>query len=75
MEKLLEIINSIRGNKGVEPVVSIDDATRLGDDLGFDSFDMAELTVHIEDQFGIDVFETGVVRTIGEIRAKLENEK
>jgi acyl carrier protein len=35
--------------------------------LGFDSFDLAELTVHIEDAFNVDVFENGIVNTVEEI--------
>lgn len=37
----------------------------------FTSFDLAELTVKIEDEFDIDIFEDGLVNTIGEIYAKL----
>ena len=40
-------------------------------DLAFTSFDLAELTVKIEDEFDIDIFEDGLVNTIGEIYAKL----
>ena len=45
--------------------------TRLREDLAFTSFDLAELTVKIEDEFDIDIFEDGLVNTIGEIYAKL----
>ena len=40
-------------------------------DLGLTSFDLAELTVRIEDEFDIDIFEDGLVNTVGEIYAKL----
>lgn len=36
-----------------------------------DSLDLAELTVRIEDAFGIDVFEDGIIDTIGEIMDKI----
>ena len=35
------------------------------------SFDLAELTVKLEDEYGIDIFEDGLVNTVGEIYAKL----
>ena len=43
----------------------------LRKDLGFDSFDLAELTVLVEDEFGIDIFADGLVDTIQEVEAKL----
>jgi acyl carrier protein len=33
---------------------------------------LAELTVRIEDSFGIDIFENGVVATVGEVYDKLK---
>lgn len=45
---------------------------RLQEDLGFDSLELAELTVRLEAETGIDVFQDGVVRTVGEILAKLD---
>ena len=41
--------------------------------LGFTSFDLAELTVRIEDEFDIDIFEDGLVNTVGEIFVKLQD--
>lgn len=49
--------------------------THLKDDLGLDSLELAELTVRIEDQFGVDIFADGLVATIGEVLQKLNNEK
>ena len=46
----------------------------MRDDLGLTSFDLAELTVHIEDEFDIDIFEDGLVSTVGEIYTKLDKE-
>ena len=45
--------------------------TRLREDLSLTSFDLAELTVKIEDEFDIDIFEDGLVNTVGEIYSKL----
>ena len=70
-EKLLKIINSIKKNKQDKPVESLTEEIRLREDLNLDSFDLAELTVKIEDEFDIDIFEDGLVLTVGEILNKL----
>lgn len=71
-EKVLSIINEIRAAKEMAPVETISVDTKLREDLNLTSFDLAELTVKIEDEFDIDIFEDGLVRTVGEIFAKLE---
>ena len=72
MEKdVLEIINQIRVAKDLAPVVELKETDNLRDNLGLTSFDLAELTVNIEDKFGVDIFEDGLVNTIGEIYEKL----
>ena len=70
-QKVLDIINEIRAAKELSPVKSINAETKLREDLSLTSFDLAELTVKIEDEFDIDIFEDGLVSTIGEIYAKL----
>lgn len=72
MEKLAQIVNEIRKNKGLSSDIALEKSMRLREDLGFDSFDLAELTVHVEENFGVDVFESGVVDTIGEVCEKLK---
>ena len=69
--KVLEVINDIRASKNMEAVVTLKEGDKLRDDLGLTSFDLAELTVRIEDEFDIDIFEDGLVNTVGEIYAKL----
>lgn len=71
-EKILSIINEIRAAKEMAPVENISSDTKLREDLGLTSFDLAELTVKIEDEFDIDIFEEGLVNTVGEIFVKLE---
>lgn len=71
-QKILSIINEIRAAKNLAIVESIKAETKLREDLGLTSFDLAELTVKIEDEFDIDIFEDGLVSTVGEIIAKLE---
>ena len=69
--KVLEVINDIRASKNMVAVVTLNEGDKLRDDLGLTSFDLAELTVRIEDEFDIDIFEDGLVNTVGEIYAKL----
>lgn len=71
-EKILEIVNGIRVNKGLTELDKINSSDRLREDYGLTSFDLAELTVKIEDEFDIDIFEDGLVNTVGEILAKLQ---
>ena len=70
-EKILIIINEIRKSKNLSELSVINLSDTLRDDIGFTSFDLAELTVRIEDEFDIDIFEDGLVNTVGEIIEKL----
>lgn len=70
-QQILSIINEILTAKGLLTVDELNDNTGLREDLGLTSFDLAELTVKIEDEFDIDIFEDGLVNTIGEIYKKL----
>lgn len=70
--KILQIVNSIRESKKLPALDNLTAEMTLRYDLGFASFDLAELTVKIEDEFDIDIFEDGLVSTVGEIFAKLE---
>lgn len=70
-EKVLGIINEIRASKEMVAVTELHATDNLRNDLGFTSFDLAELTVRIEDEFDIDIFEDGLVSTVGEVYEKL----
>ena len=70
-EKILIIINEIRKAKNLSELSVINLSDTLRYDIGFTSFDLAELTVRIEDEFDIDIFEDGLVNTVGEIIEKL----
>jgi len=72
MDKLLQIINSILQNRGRQTVDNINKETSLRNDLGFDSLDLAELTVKVEAEFDVDIFEDGLITTVGEILKKIE---
>ncbi len=70
-KKVLEIINLIRESKGLKVLESISESDNLRDCIEFSSFDLAELTVRIEDEFDVDIFEDGLISTVGEIYSKL----
>lgn len=70
--KVLEIINDIRASKDMVAIENLNETDNLRNNLGLTSFDLAELTVRIEDEFDIDIFEDGLVNTVGEIFAKLQ---
>ena len=65
--KILEIINYIREGKDQKKLSEINYSDTLRSDIGFTSIDLAELTVRIEDEFDIDIFENGLVLTVGEL--------
>lgn len=70
-EKILTIVNSVRQNNQLAPLAKLNESDDLRNDIGLNSFDLAELTVCIEDEFDIDIFENGLVNTVGEIYKKL----
>ena len=67
----MEIINVVLENRGKTIVKSINGNSHLRNDLGMDSLDLAELTVRIEAEYDVDIFEEGVVVTVGDILNKL----
>lgn len=72
LETIENIINIVLMNRGKAKVNSITAGSSLRDDLGLDSLDLAELTVRIEAEYDVDIFEDGVVTTVGEILAKIQ---
>jgi acyl carrier protein len=71
MNKLYEIINGILKENDLDTFDKFEDSHHLKNDLGLDSFNLAELTVLIEDEYDIDIFEGDLVFTIGDIKQKL----
>ena len=71
-KRLSEIIIEIWTHKQEDmklkfiPDLLDDDRTDLRD-LGFDSLDFAELMVKVKYEFGVDIFENGLITIIGEI--------
>lgn len=71
-ENLLKIVNTVLKNRSKTAISRITPDMNLREDIGLDSLDLAELTVRIEVEYDIDVFENGVVVTIGEILSKIQ---
>ena len=71
MEKLMGIINIVLKNRGKGLVESVSESSHLHNECGLDSLDLAELTARIEDEYDVDIFEDGVVITVGDIMEKL----
>lgn len=69
--QLLEIINKVLDNNGCDTINVLLDDMNLKNDVGFDSFMLAELTVEIEEVYNIDIFKDSLVFTIGDIKNKL----
>ena len=70
-KQIITIINTVLVNNGKSPVESIPLDADLRAQLGFDSFDLAELTVRIQAQFDVDVFEGSGVATLRQILQKI----
>ena len=72
-QKVIEIILNILKENDIEiSVIEINDSTSLTNDLGLDSFNLAQLTVEIESEFGVDIFENGVISNVGDILNQLK---
>lgn len=72
MNNLLEILNRVLESNDYPLLNSLDESSNLKEDLGFDSFMLAELTVEIEEETGIDIFKDGLIFTISDILKKLD---
>ena len=70
-QMLLDKINQVLVESGREPVNALRDDMRLRKDLGLDSLELAVLTVKIEAATGIDIFENGLLSTVGEVAKRL----
>ncbi len=71
MDKLTTIINKVLTNIGLDAVEELRPEMDLRDDLQIDSISFAELIVHIDEEFGIDVNKEGQINTVGDIQQQL----
>jgi acyl carrier protein len=73
IESLRHIINEVMENKeGADKFQSINPEMSLSEDIGLESLDLADMTVRIEDRFGVDVFEDEVVETVDDVLEKID---
>jgi acyl carrier protein len=70
-DKIKAIINKILIKRDVSPLSTLEPNLSLRNDLGMDSLELAELTVRIEGEFDVDIFEDGIVTTIEDVLKKL----
>ena len=70
---LKQLTEKIRAARGLTPLPDFAPTADLRRDLGLDSLDLAELTVRIQDHYGVDVFAAGVVRTWGELVQRVQH--
>lgn len=73
LNKISEIIEQILNDNGKSLSSAITQHTTF-QEIGLTSLDLATLTVLIEDEFDIDIFEDGIITNVGEI-IKLIEEK
>jgi acyl carrier protein len=65
---LLELINEVLDEN---PISTIHPDMHLRNDIGMDSLNLAHLTVLIEDEYGVDIFEENSIYTISDILEKI----
>jgi acyl carrier protein len=65
--QLLSIINEMLEEAGLPVLDVLSETMHLRDDLNMDSFMLAEFTVRIESKYGVDIFEDGIVQTVGDV--------
>jgi acyl carrier protein len=69
LDRVLVQIRAVYENKGVTPP-ALSPSSVLGQEIGLESLDLAEIVVRLENEFGFDPFAEGVpegVRTIGDL--------
>lgn len=75
-EVIIEFIKEIlkdNNSFNQDDFTDLKDDANLRDDLGLSSFDLAALTVMIEDEYDVDIFENQLVFTLGEIVEVVKN--
>lgn len=65
--RVLELINEALYDHGKLPITQFNKTDSLKDDLGIDSLTMVDIVVKFEDEFGIDIFEGGMIYSVKEL--------
>ena len=55
------------------PLDRLTPALKLRQDLGLDSLELAELTVRLEAEFGVDIFRDGLISSVGDVVESLKS--
>ena len=63
-KKIFEIINKVLKENKIKQPKKINLSMDLKNDLGIDSMTMVHLVVAIDDEFGVDIFSDGMVKTV-----------
>ena len=72
-DEILNIINDILTTNEKPSLDKIDGDASLTDDIGLDSLDLAQLTVMVEDKYGIDIFEDQIITHVKQIFDKISH--
>jgi acyl carrier protein len=75
MEEIKNVIYTICDKKKVSSPEEIIETMSLRNDLGFDSFKLAQLTVELEDLYDVDIFKNGNIDLVGDIINCINNSK
>ena len=73
-QDLLKIINELLEDDCKDPLDKLEPSLDLMKDIGFDSLNLAHLTVKIESEYGVDVYADGIIRTVQEIYDKVNRQ-
>ncbi|WP_251963766.1 hypothetical protein [Salinibacter ruber] len=71
--KVIKEIKKLRKSKNQKEIEEYTHEMKLTDEMGLNSFDLAELTVKLEDIFGVDIFEDENPETLGHIINKIKS--
>lgn len=73
LSQLSDIINQVLEESGRSKFSDPQTNSHLRNDIGFDSLDLAVLSVKIEAQTSVDVFNAGIVNTVGEVLERVND--
>lgn len=71
-KKLLEILNSVLSDIGLDELEVLNPDLKLREDLELDSISLIELTVKLDNAFNANVNEVDMIATIGDIQKRIK---
>lgn len=66
-KRVLDIINEALRDHGKLPINKLNRNESLRDDLGIDSLTMVDIVISFEEEFGIDLFEGGMIQKVDDL--------